>query len=75
MKKLKKDNRGVSLVMVIAAIALVTVLVTVALTMGLWNYQMKATNRISKNNFYDAEECLLHVPYLKYLPLWSMFYG
>ena len=34
MKKLKKDNRGVSLVMVIAAIALVTVLVTVALTMG-----------------------------------------
>ena len=58
MKKLKKDNRGVSLVMVIAAIALVTVLVTVALTMGLWNYQMKATNRISKNNFYDAERVL-----------------
>lgn len=58
MKKVREDNRGVSLVMVIAAVALVTVLVTVALTMGLWNYQMKATNHLSKNNFYDAERVL-----------------
>ena len=65
MKKLKKDNRGVSLVMVIAAIALVTVLVTVALTMGLWNYQMKATNRISKNNFIIKVDLIKNILYLR----------
>jgi len=56
--KLKENNKGISLVMVIAAIALVTILVTVALTIGLYNYQMKVTNSQSKNNFYDAEKVL-----------------
>lgn len=57
-KEFKKDDRGVSLVMVISTITIVTLLVTVALVAGLFNYQMKVTNQGSKENFYDAEKVL-----------------
>lgn len=56
--KLKTDNRGASLVMVIGVISMVTILVTIALAIGLFNYQMKVTNRGSKDNFYSAEQVL-----------------
>lgn len=56
--KLKRDNRGASLVMVVCVVTIVAILVTIALALGLLNYQMKVTNRNSKNNFYDAERVL-----------------
>lgn len=56
--KLKKDNKGFSLVLVMGVIAIVTILVTVILAIGLSNYLMRMTNRASKENFYDAEQVL-----------------
>lgn len=56
--KLKEDNRGVSLVMVVSVVAIVAILVSIILAMGLYNYQMKVTNKNSKDNFYDAEQVL-----------------
>lgn len=46
------------MVMVVCVVTIVAILVTIALAMGLLNYQMKVTNRNSKNNFYDAERVL-----------------
>lgn len=56
--KLKSNNKGMSLIMVIAVISLVTIFATVALALGVYNYRMKQTNKLSKNNFYDAERVL-----------------
>lgn len=57
-KKRKKDNRGMSLVMVISAVALVSILVMVLLSVSLMNMQMKAVYRESVDNFYDAEAAM-----------------
>lgn len=56
--KLKENNKGMSLIMVITAVALVTLLVTVILTLVMYNFQMKTANTRSKNNFYNAEKVL-----------------
>lgn len=57
-KRRKKDNRGMSLVMVITTVALVSILVVVALSVSLMNIQMKAVYRNSVDNFYDAESAM-----------------
>lgn len=44
--------------MVVGTVSIVAILVTIMLVMGLFNYQMKVTNRGSKQNFYDAEQVL-----------------
>ncbi len=46
------------MMMVMSVVTIVAILVTIALALGLLNYQMKLTNRNSKNNFYDAERVL-----------------
>ncbi len=56
--RIAKDNSGAGIVMVIVAIGLVSVLVSVILSVTLLNYQMKITERKSKENFYTAEEAL-----------------
>ncbi|MCR4896760.1 MAG: hypothetical protein K5891_08315 [Lachnospiraceae bacterium] len=59
----KIGNRGAGIVMVIVAIALVSVLTSVLASIALLNMQMKSTERKSKENFYDAETALdqIHV--------------
>ncbi len=57
-RKLKKDNRGAALAMVMLAIALVTILVSVLMIISYINYQMKLTEKKSKANFYSAEMVL-----------------
>lgn len=58
-RKLRKvDNKGMAMVLVIVAIALVTLLVSVLLSVSLLNYQMKVTEKKSKDNFYSAEVAL-----------------
>lgn len=57
-RRRKKDNRGVSLVMVISTVALVSVLVLVVLSVSLMNMQMKAVYKGSVDNFYDAEAAM-----------------
>ena len=46
-KRKKADNRGMAMVLVIVAIALVTLLVSVLLSVSLLNYQMKVTEKKS----------------------------
>ncbi len=55
---LLKNNRGASLVFVIAAIALISILMSVILSASLMNLQMKGVNRDAVNTFYDAEEAM-----------------
>lgn len=57
-RSLRKNNRGASLVFVIAAIALISILMSVILSSSLMNLQMKSVNRNAINNFYDAEEAM-----------------
>ena len=45
MYKLRKNNKGAALMMVLVAVALVTVLVTTMITASLINIQMKASER------------------------------
>ncbi len=54
-RKFHKDNRGAGIVMVLVAIALVMILVSVLMSISLVNFQMKATEKRSKANFYSAE--------------------
>lgn len=54
----KKNNKGSMLVMVIMIIAIIGVLVTILYSMSLLNYQMKYTDKTSKDTFYDAENAL-----------------
>ena len=54
-KMLKLGNHGGGIVMVIVAIALVSVLTSVFASIALLNYQMKYTERGEKENFYSAE--------------------
>ncbi len=55
MYKLRKNNKGAALMMVLVAVALVTVLVTTMITASLINIQMKASERKGINNFYETD--------------------
>lgn len=57
-QQLKNDNRGASLVTVVVVAALVLIMVTVLLSMVLFNYYMKNQNIKSQKNFYDAESAM-----------------
>lgn len=57
-RKLNRDNRGFSFVLVIVAMAVVTLLIVTILYVALQNYQMKQTNLRSEDNFYSAEQVL-----------------
>ena len=50
-----RANRGSAIITVLVAVALVSILGTVLLYMTYTGYKMKATERQSKENFYDAE--------------------
>jgi Tfp pilus assembly protein PilX len=50
-----RTNRGSAIITVLVAVALVSILGTVLLYMTYTGYKMKATERQSKENFYDAE--------------------
>lgn len=58
MKKRKKNDKGAAMVMVIVAIAFIGMLVAMVLYMSYANYQMKSSDRRSKDNFYTAESVL-----------------
>ena len=57
----KKNNKGFTIITVIITMALVITLVTTGLTTSLLNYYMKTNNRVSTDNFYDAEAALEEV--------------
>lgn len=44
--------------LVVVIVTMVAILATIVLVIGLFNYQMKVTNRGTKENFYDAEQVL-----------------
>ena len=56
--KKSRDNRGMSLVMVIGTVALVSILVVIVLSLSLMNIQMKSVYKKSADNFYDAEAAM-----------------
>ena len=56
--KLKLNNNGSTLMIVMVAISLIAVLATVLMAMSYMNYNMKVTEMNSKKNFYSAEVVL-----------------
>lgn len=58
LNKLKKDDRGSALVMVIITIAFIGTLVAMMVYLVYYNYLMKYADRAAKNNFYTAEAAL-----------------
>ena len=54
----RQSNKGSSLVMVVAIVAIIGILAFSLLTISLVTYRMKATNVKSKRNFYDAEKIM-----------------
>lgn len=56
--KRKQNNRGSAIVLVIVVLSLMGILVSLILYMCLANYQMKANDLQSKDNFYSAEQIL-----------------
>lgn len=54
-KKVAKSNRGSTMIMVIAALAVLSLLGTVILSIALMNVKMKAIDMQSKKSFYLAE--------------------
>ncbi len=59
--KTKKKNRGSSIAMVIAAIAMLSILASVVLTTTLMSAKMKRTYKESIENFYDAETAVAEI--------------
>lgn len=57
-KEQKQNNRGSSIILVLAVIAIVGILAAVLLSVSLMNYRMKVVNLHSQKNFYDAETVL-----------------
>ena len=55
IQKLRRNNKGAALMLVLVAVALVTVLVTTMITASLINIQMKASERKGIENFYNAD--------------------
>ena len=56
--KCKLNNSGSTMMIVVVAIALISVLATVLMSMSYMNYNMKVTEYNSKKNFYSAEVVL-----------------
>lgn len=56
--KFKLNNSGSTLMIVMVAVALISVLATVLMAMSYMNYNMKVTEMNSKKNFYTAEVVL-----------------
>ncbi|MBQ8879067.1 MAG: hypothetical protein IJ029_10095, partial [Lachnospiraceae bacterium] len=50
-----KQNKGAAIVLVIVAMALVSIFAATIMWMALVNYRMKATDRKVKESFYSAE--------------------
>ena len=57
-KKIKKDNRGSSLLVAMVAIAFIGILATVVTSATITNYKLKNMNYKSKVTFYSAESAL-----------------
>lgn len=53
--KLKGDNQGATLVLVMIAMAFVGILGAAIVSMSLTNYKIKAVDRQAKDNFYETE--------------------
>ncbi len=58
MKKLKRNNKGVAMVIALIAILFISVLCSSLLYMSYLNNRMKTTRRYSTDNFYTAEYAL-----------------
>ena len=58
IKKLKKDNSGSAIVLVIVALAMVGVLAMTIMWMSMTNFYMKATDKGNKQGFYSSETVL-----------------
>lgn len=57
-KEQKQNNKGSSIILVLAVIAIVGILAAILLSVSLMNYRMKVVNLHSQKNFYDAETVL-----------------
>lgn len=57
-KVFKLNNNGSTMMIVLVAVALISVLATVLMAMSYMNYNMKVTELNSKKNFYTAETVL-----------------
>ncbi len=53
--KMKLNNSGSTMMIVMVAVALIAVLATILMSMSYMNYNMKVTELNSKKNFYSAE--------------------
>lgn len=54
----RQNNRGSSLVLVVAVMAIVGVFAVILMSLSLMNYRMKYINLHAQDNFYDAEKVL-----------------
>lgn len=57
-KKLKLNNSGAALVMVIVVISFVSIIATIMLYMSAMNFYMKTTDMKTKKSFYDGEKAM-----------------
>ena len=57
-KRLRRDNRGAAIVMVIVALAFIGILGVTIMWISLSNYRMKVTDQSNKQGFYTAESVL-----------------
>lgn len=58
MRKMKNDNRGASLVVVIITIAFIGILVSMLMYITFMNFKIKTADLKNKNSFYTAENAL-----------------
>ena len=58
LKRLRKDNRGAAIVMVIVALAFIGILGVTVMWISLSNYRMKVTDQSNKQGFYTSESVL-----------------
>ncbi len=58
MRKLKNDNRGASLVVVIITIGFIGILVSMLMYITFMNFKIKTADIKNKNSFYTAENAL-----------------
>ena len=58
IRKIRKDNKGSAIVLVIVALAMVGILAMTIMWMSMTNYYMKATDKGNKQGFYSAETVL-----------------
>ncbi len=56
--RIKKDNRGSAIVLVIVALAMVGILAVTIMWMSMTNYYTKATDKGNKQGFYSSETIL-----------------